>query len=170
MGQSWQYLRLDTTGPSIEKYAPVYTTTDILTEIVIESDEPLSGYQEIYFIDSQGIRHDLSFLQKDAQTLEGAIIFGNYNTALGIGTLYAKVEDSAGNISDITTKTIEIKENIAELRLEVGCTSFKTNSGTIAINSKKGEFVAKNKSDISIIKTVSNTEILKSNSDTRGDR
>ena len=80
-------LYLDTTSPNIRINAPLKTTYNIHTYIVIDSSEPLMEYQDIYIIDSNGVRHDLVFLYQDDRYF-GDIIF-NESYSIGIATIYA---------------------------------------------------------------------------------
>lgn len=98
-------LELDTTPPDLEIIAPQYTSPNIATEIIIESNEELSNYQEIYFIDSRGDRSDYIFLY-DTDRYVGIIQFNQ--VATGIGTLYVRLKDEVYNISAIYSKAIEV--------------------------------------------------------------
>lgn len=102
---SFFYLELDTSSPNIEIYAPSYTTQDSKTMITIESNEPLSDFQEIYIIDSLGDRHDLTFLH-DGNKFTGDMYLTNY--PLGISTIYARLQDDVGNMSDVVSKPINV--------------------------------------------------------------
>jgi hypothetical protein len=63
---SYVLLNIDTASPNIEIYAPSYTTTDIINEIVVQADESLSlDYYELYAIDNNGVRYDYDFLLDD---------------------------------------------------------------------------------------------------------
>lgn len=114
---SYIMLEIDTTQPNIEIYAPSYTTTDIVNEITINSDEALSDYQEIYAIDGNGVRHDYTFQKKSGNQLIGYAKFSG--CPLGIVTLYARVKDEVDNISNLISKTINIASSVTLLTLDI---------------------------------------------------
>jgi hypothetical protein len=101
-------LTLDTTGPSIEIYAPPYTSMDIDTEILVESDEQLLT-SEVYIIDSSGNRHDYTFSITD-EGLEGIIKFSDY--PIGFATITITAYDEVLNSSAITTRNINVLETL----------------------------------------------------------
>lgn len=113
---SFVYIELDTKSPNLEIYAPSYTTTDLDNTIILESDESLSGFQEIYLIDSEGVRHDYTF-NNDGNMLIGKVNFTNF--PLGIATIYARVKDEVDNVSELISKLIDIKESLSLLRLDI---------------------------------------------------
>lgn len=114
---SYIILTLDTTAPNVEVLIPNYTTQQIRTEIRLVANEPLGEWQEIYVIDSQGDRHDLTFLH-DNETNEyvGQVFFEGY--PLGIATIYATLVDEVGNKSPLVSKSFKIvKSDILEVSL-----------------------------------------------------
>lgn len=115
---SYVYLNIDTTSPNIEIYAPSYTTVDILNEITIQADEQLSlNNTEIYIIDSEGSRQDYTFLL-DGDKYVGQVKFTGY-TVGSIVTIYARVADEVGNISNLVSKPIHIADSIVFLTVEI---------------------------------------------------
>jgi hypothetical protein len=115
---SYVVLNIDTTSPNIEIYAPSYTTTDILNEIVVQADESLSlDYYELYAIDSNGIRYNYDFLLDDDRFI-GHVKFADMPVG-SIITFYAKVMDKVGNVSNLIEKAIHIADSITLLKLEI---------------------------------------------------
>jgi hypothetical protein len=111
---SYVYIEIDRTPPMIEIYAPSYTTNELLNEITIESNEDISDYQEIYVIDSIGNRHDYTF-EIEGNKAVGIIKFSNI--PIGISTIYARLKDDVGNISNRVYKPINIKESLTLLTI-----------------------------------------------------
>lgn len=114
---SYFIIELDTTSPIIEVYAPRYTTNNITNKITIESNENLAQYQDIYIIDSKGVRHDYTFKRDSDNTYVGVVKFSNY--PLGIATIYARMKDEVDNFSNVASASIEIKENVGLLNLNI---------------------------------------------------
>lgn len=109
-------LILDTNSPKLEIIAPQYTSPDINTEIIIESSEPLLNYQDIYIIDNLGIRHDI-ILNFNVTELTGKVRLNDF--PLGIATIYCRLKDEVGNLSELVSKTINITEgNVLKIYLE----------------------------------------------------
>lgn len=111
-------LDLDTTGPIINIIAPSYTTPQTSDEISIVANETLSTYQEIYIVDSQGVRHDLTFTYENDRFV-GLVSFSGY--PFGPATIYAQVKDEVFNASELVSKTINIRlaNTLQMLRLEI---------------------------------------------------
>lgn len=114
---SYIILELDTTPPEIEIYAPSYTTTELFNEITIVSNENLSDYQEVYVIDSNGIRHNYTFHKEKDNEYVGIIKFTLF--PVGMAKLCARLMDDVGNLSNIAEKPIEIKESLTILTLDI---------------------------------------------------
>ena len=114
---SFIFIELDTKSPEIEIYAPSYTTSSMSNRIIVESDENLSDFQNIYVIDSANNKTNYTFSKSDNKTLTGIISFTN--ASLGIATIYVEVEDDVGNKSEIFNKRINIKDSISLLSLEI---------------------------------------------------
>lgn len=114
--QSYLLLELDTTPPEIEIIAPRYTTHDITNEITITANEPLSSFQEIYTIDSQGNRFNHTFKHNGNEFI-GSIRFNELS--FGVATIYAQLKDEVGNPSALVSKPIEIKESLSRLNLSI---------------------------------------------------
>lgn len=123
------YIELDTKSPNLEIYAPSYTTTDLDNTIILESDESLSDFQEIYLIDSEGARYDYTFNKEKDNMLVGKINFTTF--PIGVATLYARVKDDVENVSELISKSIDIKEFLSLLILEI-----KHKSMSLDINEK----------------------------------
>lgn len=114
---SFVYIELDTKPPEIQIFSPSYTTTKITNTIRIEANEPLSDYQEIYAIDSNGVRHEYTFNKEEANLLIGEV--GFFNFPLGVATIYVRLKDEVENISDSASATIMIRENLTLLNLNI---------------------------------------------------
>jgi hypothetical protein len=106
VGYGYFTLMLDTTGPNVEVYVPPYADRENLNEITFVSNEPLSSYQDIYFIDSQGERHDFIFLLTGDNEYVGNVVFTDY--PMGIGMFYGHFKDDVGNLSNLVSKPINI--------------------------------------------------------------
>lgn len=101
-------LELDTTPPILEIYAPNYTTRSALTPITIQSNELLSSYQEVYIVDSEGERRDLTFAH-EGSALVGSLYLNGYS--VGIATLYVRLKDEVDNISALYSFSFNIIES-----------------------------------------------------------
>lgn len=101
---SYFYLELDTTKPIIQVNMPDYTLSGVDIPIIIESDS-LVYMAEIYFIDSEGNRHNV-VLTINNDELYGSVNIGSFSN--GIATLYTQVFDDVLNGSDIIEKEILI--------------------------------------------------------------
>lgn len=104
MGNSFD-LYLDTTGPTINIHAPNYTVKNSMTDFRIEGNERLAEYQDFYFIDSDGIRHDVIF-KYDGDSFLGEIDFSQF--AEGIAIFYAQIKDLVFNNSPVISHSILI--------------------------------------------------------------
>jgi hypothetical protein len=102
---SWFSLELDLTPPSLEIIAPQYTLKDISTSITITSNEPLLNWQDIYIVDSNNIRHDLTFLYEDDQFSANVTL---NDLSYGIATIYCQLKDTVDNQSSLMSKSINI--------------------------------------------------------------
>lgn len=118
LASSCVLIELDTTSPQIAIYAPRYTTQDIVNEIVIEANEALADYQDVYAVDSGGVRHDYTFEQAEPQQFVGLIRFNDF--PLGIATIYARLKDDVDNYSETASATLLVKESTPSLNLEIG--------------------------------------------------
>lgn len=115
-------LTLDTTGPNLEIIAPNYTIPRIENDIIIRSNEILtSAFQDIYFIDSKGLRYDLTFAYNGNEYV-GKVKFNNVNT--GIGILYAVLKDEVYNSSETASHTINV---LKEYSLDIKLLDIKSN-------------------------------------------
>lgn len=116
---SYFYLELDTTSPFIEILAPSYATPQTYVEITIESNELLDTYHDVYAIDSKGERHDIT-LEYNYNSFQGVVLFNSL--PFGMVSIYARVKDSVGNLSNVAQKNINLIESDT-LSLEVGAYS-----------------------------------------------
>ena len=107
MPKGYFKLTLDTTGPHITVEAPSYTTTTSPIIVTVTANEPLDLYQDIYVIDINGTRHDLTF-DHEGDYLIGTVDFNGFD--LGIVTLYARVRDVVHNLSNLASANIHIME------------------------------------------------------------
>ncbi|MDW7673790.1 MAG: hypothetical protein SCK28_04550 [Bacillota bacterium] len=106
MQNNFFILELDTTPPNISIIAPNYTVPNVETEIIIEGNEVLSQFQDIYIIDAKGTRHDVIFNYSNDKFI-GRLIFNDFS--IGIATVHARLKDEVLNLSDRVSKTIDIR-------------------------------------------------------------
>jgi hypothetical protein len=109
MSNNYVVIESDTTGPQIEVIAPTYTTPNSVTEIRIQSNKPLSNWQEIYALDALGNRQDLTFEYHEDHFI-GHVIF-NF-CSLGLVTIYAQTKDRSLNTSNLASKIIYVMESL----------------------------------------------------------
>ena len=111
-------LTLDTTGPSIDILAPSYTTPQTNDEITVLGNETLSTFQNIYIVDSAGVRRDYSFEYRTDRFV-GLVPWNGY--PYGAATIYAQIQDEVNNISVLTSKRIDVRSGSTTdlLRLEI---------------------------------------------------
>lgn len=102
---SYFTLTLDTTPPIVTIYSPQYTVQDIATEIVVQANEPLANWQDIYIVDSLGVRHDETFLYQGDKFV-GQVSLNGYPQ--GISILHVRVMDEVYNKSALYTQAIHI--------------------------------------------------------------
>lgn len=117
-------LELDTTGPVIKAFGPSYATTAYPETIIIESSEQLADYQDIYFIDSAGTRHDVIF-SHDSTRMTGIVYFTLFS--YGIATMYSRLMDDVNNLSNTAIYHVNILKS-AELDITVSGTNRQVNS------------------------------------------
>ena len=99
------YLTLDTTGPDITVCMPAYATPDVDNEIIVQGSETLAPWQDFYFIDGAGTRHDFIFAY-EGDRFVGLVRFNQF--AYGVATLHAQVRDEVYNWSPLVTKSINV--------------------------------------------------------------
>ncbi|MDM5333445.1 hypothetical protein QUF56_09420 [Ureibacillus composti] len=102
-------LTLDTTAPHIDVYAPTYTTPQAEFEVLIKANERLAEYQEIFAIDSVGEKHDFIFMYEN-NAYFGIVDVSKFS--IGIATIYVRVCDVVGNLSDTLMVNMDIKQAI----------------------------------------------------------
>ncbi len=100
---SYFILNLDTTPPVIEISCPDYTTKREPLPIVILSNEDLDLWHDVFIIDSEGVRHDIT-LTHDGDRLFGSISFNAI--ASGVCTIFARARDEVFNVSNIDQKAV----------------------------------------------------------------
>lgn len=103
---SYFTLELDTTGPIIQINAPTYSSRESDNIITVVGNETLSSYQDIYIVDSTGVRHDVTFSFDGNETFTGDIVFNGY--PIGVATIFAQLQDEVGNNSNIAQAHISI--------------------------------------------------------------
>lgn len=108
MGASF-ILELDTTGPVIEAFGPSYATNLYPETITIEANENLADYQDIYFIDAAGTRHDVIFSYQTNQFV-GIVYFSLF--APGIATMYARLMDKVNNLSNTAVYHVNVVNSV----------------------------------------------------------
>ena len=106
-------LELDTTPPVIEIESPDYTTKREPLPIIIQANEALDVWHDVFIIDSQGTRHDV-ILTLNGDKLEGFISFNDVHN--GVATIFARTRDEVFNVSNIAQKSILV---MAEVFLEI---------------------------------------------------
>jgi hypothetical protein len=106
-------LELDTTPPTAEIYTSNYTTKTNKTQISIVANEKLSSLSEVYFIDSNGDRHDTNFLLDNIE-LVGEMYFSDY--PFGVTEIHVILCDDVGNVSGIFKKSFNIVESISQIK------------------------------------------------------
>jgi hypothetical protein len=117
MQKSYVILELDTTPPSIQIYAPKYTTNDLLNVITIEANEKLSDYQDIWVVDSNGKRHNYNFSKETDESYIGYVQFTSF--PLGVSTIYARLKDEVGNMSELKSFNFVIKESLNKMFVKI---------------------------------------------------
>lgn len=98
-------LILDTTPPITNVVAPNFANVNSSTEFVINSNELLDSYQDFYFIDASGERHDVIF-QHDGYQFIGHVNFSGFST--GIATFHGTVKDDVLNPSPFMEHSINL--------------------------------------------------------------
>ena len=108
-------LELDTTSPVIEIECPDYTTKREPLPIIIQANEALDSWHDIFIIDSQGTRHNV-ILTLNGDRFEGFISFNDVHH--GVATIFARTRDEVFNVSNIAQKSILVMAD-AEVFLEI---------------------------------------------------
>ncbi|QOV08260.1 putative Ig-like domain-containing protein [Bacillus phage Kirov] len=133
-------VELDTTAPTIEIYAPAYTTREASVEVTIDANETLGTQNEIYIIDENGNRHDYTF-DRFGNQMVGVIDFNGF--PLGLARLFVRVRDEVDNVSELYEKVITIRESLTILSLDIS-DSKKSNIQNKDIE-RKAETIEKNR-------------------------
>lgn len=130
---------MDTIAPKLEIISPQYTTREMQNTITIQANEEVSSYQEIYIIDSNNNRHDYTFSKVGEDKYVGYLNF--YDYPIGIVTIYARLKDTVDNISNLFSKTMEIKDSIPFIHLKindrVASLDIKQDISKVTISDKK---------------------------------
>jgi hypothetical protein len=108
-------LELDTTSPVIEIECPEYTTKREPLPIIIQADEALDSWHDVFIIDSQGTRHNV-ILTLSGDKFEGFISFNEVYH--GMATIFARTRDEVFNVSNIAQKAVLVMAD-AEVFLEI---------------------------------------------------
>jgi len=108
-------LELDTTSPVIEIECPDYTTKREPLPIIIQANEALDSWHDVFIIDSQGTRHNV-ILTLNGDRFEGFISFNDAH--YGVATIFARTRDEVFNVSNIAQKSIVVMAD-AEVFLEI---------------------------------------------------
>jgi hypothetical protein len=111
-------LTLVTKRPDVNIIMPRYTTREILTHVLVESDITLSDEQNIYVIDSKRNKKNITLTNK-GDYMEGEFSF--YDLAHGICTLYVQVKDEVLNESPLVWRTFNLLDVMSfnELQIEL---------------------------------------------------
>lgn len=134
-------LELDTTPPELKILLPNYAIKGKKVEIYIYSNEMLGQYQDIYFVDSDGEKHDVIFnIQNDEVT--GEVDFSNF--ASGIAKFYVRLKDEVLNKTSLIEETTLVLVG-AEVKV-----TLKTNVRTSELikNRRKIELVGKTRRQV----------------------
>lgn len=101
-------LTLDTTGPFIEVLGLDYSIRGALYDITVISNEPMDpGVQNCNVIDSAGKEHPVTLaISEDGLKYEGSTQFEG--CAVGIATIIAQMRDDVGNLSNVSSKAVNI--------------------------------------------------------------
>lgn len=159
---SWFNLYLDTTPPMVDIQLLNYTSRDIVTYIKVQTNEELADEHEVYIIDSLGQRFDYVF-KVENNDLYGQIMLDK--CALGVATIYVRVKDVVGNVSDLISKSFNIVKSSKQMIVYV-----KDMSSCIVINElDKSKIYTKDKTSstymedkiLSIHTNVKNRRIVK---------
>ena len=126
-------LRLDTTGPVAQIFAPSYTMIGMETEITVQADEELSPNHEIWVEDGEGKRFYLTF-SRDGDKLVGLYNFNDFSR--GMVTIWARVKDEVLNVSELVSKPINL---LAGTHVRIEGTPAETREATIECHAR--EFV-----------------------------
>ncbi|MFC3883742.1 hypothetical protein ACFOU2_09615 [Bacillus songklensis] len=118
MGASF-ILELDTTGPVIEAFGPSYATNLYPETIIIEANETLADYQDIYFIDAAGTRHDVIFSYQTNKFV-GVVYFSLF--VPGIATMYARLMDEVNNLSNTAIYYVNV---VSAIKLDITINDFQ---------------------------------------------
>lgn len=148
---SYFTLELDTTPPLVEIFAPTYTVRGINNDVEVVANEELSLFQEIYIIDSLGVRHDLIF-SHNGDRFVGVVNFEGY--PVGSASLYATVKDTLLNQSYLVYEIIDIISDLDAMRMTVDIEDVARN---IVIEDITREITTYDGSEIQI--TVSDSDI-----------
>ena len=156
MANNYVTITLDTTPPTLIINMSNTVQKGNTESIIIISSENIGSVYELYIIDSNSDRYDLTF------SIVDNLLFGsvNFNYELGLSTLYVRVRDDVLNLSSLYSKQFTIVEfvefcGVSEFIINLSSTEMITN--TI-----DDEMVVSN-IDLEQVKTKTNSEILTNN-------
>lgn len=107
-------IELDTTAPTLEIFAPRYTTRDTVNNIIIRANEQIGKIEKLYIMDSQGVKRNLDF-SLSSDEITGNVKFNDLST--GTATLSVQVKDNVFNLSRIYIHEIIIKDTLSNLKI-----------------------------------------------------
>lgn len=108
-------IELDTSAPTLEIFAPRYTTRDTVNNIIIKANEQIGKMEKLYVVDSTGVSRNLDFSLSFDQ-LNGTVKFNDLS--IGKATLHVQVSDTVFNLSELYTYEIEIKESLSFMKVK----------------------------------------------------
>lgn len=106
---------LDTMAPGLIMTVPLWTLKTCIP-VIVQSDEPLDKWQEVYVLDSKGKRHDFT-LAWEEYSLAGTIAF--QEIASGIALLHVGVRDRVFN-STYLEANISVADYSIPMQIEYG--------------------------------------------------
>lgn len=115
-------IELDTTAPTIEIFAPSYSDRKSNNTIRVVSNEKLSEFQDIYIVDSQGVKHYVIFSFDGDKEFVGNVVFDEY--PIGISTIYAQLKDTVNNISNLAVAYISVIFTANSLMLRLSMSDY----------------------------------------------
>jgi hypothetical protein len=107
---------LDTSPPKVNIIMPEYTTTEIPTQLIVESDDFLSDDYVAYVIDANGEKVDITLTNK-GKSLEGNFNFSGF--PYGVNTFFVRVKDDVHNESPLVWRTFSILDVMSFQELDI---------------------------------------------------
>ena len=156
---SYFTLEFDTTSPQLTIIMPTRTIPQNVVEIEIKSNESLATYQDIYFVDAVGIRHDYIFNKLDDYTYYGLVDFQTY--PLGIATLYVRLKDEVFNESELYSRNINVGYIVEQI--ECFISTIERNSNVSMIERESNINIFERNKSIQTIERNKNIKIIERN-------